>query len=62
MDEWEVVPMVAAATGMKAQEQGVAALSKTKEELHRQASKIIRQARDVTHLLMREGIIAQAPN
>jgi malate dehydrogenase (oxaloacetate-decarboxylating) len=62
MDEWEVVPLIAAVTGMKAQEQGVAALTKSKEGLHREASNIIRQARDTTHLLMREGIIPQSPN
>lgn len=58
MDDWEVVPQIAVATAMKAQELGVAALSKTKPQLLREASSIIRQARDATHLLMREGQIA----
>ena len=60
MDEWQVVPQVAVATAMKAQEQGVAALTKTEEELHREASNIIRRARDATQVLMREGIITPA--
>ena len=60
MDEWEVVPLVAAATAMKAQEQGVAGLAKTREELQREATRMIQQARDTTRLLMREGIIAPA--
>src|SRR5690606_18001506 len=62
MDEWEVVPHVAVATAMKAQEQLVAGLSKTKEELYREASALIQSARQTTQLLMREGVIAQAPN
>ncbi len=57
MDEWEVVPQVAVATAMQAQQEGVAALSKTAEQLHREASHIIGQARETTHVLMREGII-----
>ncbi len=44
MDEWEVAPLIAVATAMKAQEQGVAALNKTKEELHEEATHTIRQA------------------
>jgi malate dehydrogenase (oxaloacetate-decarboxylating) len=61
MDEWEVFPRVAAATAMKAQEQGIARLSKTREQLLGQAAKVIRQAREATQLLMREGCIPQAP-
>ena len=61
MDEWEVFPREAVATAMKAQEQGIARLSKTREQLYREASKTIRQARETTQLLMREGLIAGAP-
>jgi len=57
MDEWEACPRVAAATALKAQEQGLARLSRTREQLHEGAVKIIRQAREATRLLMREGII-----
>lgn len=57
MDEWEVFPRVAVATAMKAQEQGVALQSKTRDTLYREASDKIRDARETTHLLMREGLI-----
>ena len=58
MDEWEVFPQVAVRTALKAQEQGVASLAKTEEQLHREATEIIRRARDTTHVLMRVGLIA----
>lgn len=61
MDEWEVVPRVAVATAMKAQEQGVAKLKKGREEIHDQAAKTIRAVRDATDALMREGIIPPPP-
>jgi malate dehydrogenase (oxaloacetate-decarboxylating) len=57
MDEWEVVPQVAVATAMKAQEQGVARLTKTAEQLFTDATHMIRQVRATTELLMREKII-----
>jgi len=59
MDEWEVFPHVAVATALKAQEQGIARLFKTREELYDQAAKVIRDAREATQLLMREGYIPQ---
>ncbi len=61
MDEWEVFPREAVATAMKAQEQGIARLSKTREQLYEEASIIIKQAREATQCLMREGFIAPAP-
>jgi malate dehydrogenase (oxaloacetate-decarboxylating) len=61
MDEWEVYPREAVAAAMKAQEQGIARLSKTREQLYEEASVIIRQAREATQCLMREGFIAPAP-
>jgi len=61
MDEWEVFPREAVATAMKAQEQGIARLSKAREQLYEEASKIIREAREATQLLMREGLIPRAP-
>ena len=61
MDEWEVFPREAVATAMKAQEQGIARLKKTREQLYEEASNIIRQAREATQCLMREGFIAPAP-
>ena len=61
MDEWDVYPREAVAAAMKAQEQGIARLSKTREQLYEEASVIIRQAREATQCLMREGFIAPAP-
>jgi len=61
MDEWEVYPREAVAAAMKAQEQGIARLSKTREQLYEEASVIIKQAREATQCLMREGFIAPAP-
>ena len=61
MDEWDVFPREAVAVAMKAQEQGVARLTATREELFTQASATIKAARDGVQLLMREGMIAPAP-
>jgi malate dehydrogenase (oxaloacetate-decarboxylating) len=61
MDEWDVFPREAVAVAMKAQEQGVARLHATREELYAQASATIKAARDGVHLLMREGLIAPVP-
>jgi malate dehydrogenase (oxaloacetate-decarboxylating) len=61
MDDWEVVPREAVATAMKAQEQGLAKLSKSREELFREASTTIQEARQVTHTLMKEGLIRPVP-
>jgi hypothetical protein len=47
---------------MKAQEQGIARLSKTPEQLSAEATRIIAQARDTTRLLMKEGLIPGVPN
>jgi malate dehydrogenase (oxaloacetate-decarboxylating) len=58
MDEWEVFPREAVATAMKAQEQGIALLEKSREELYAQAEATIRQARESVQMLMREGFIA----
>jgi len=61
MDEWEVFPREAAAVAMKAQEQGVARLQATRQELFDRAAATIKAARDEVHLLMREGFIAPVP-
>jgi len=46
---------------MKAQEQGVARIKASREELAKQAEKMIRQSRETTTLLMKEGLIPPAP-
>ena len=61
MDDWEVFPREAAAVAMKAIEQGVAILPCTYEEEHERASFLIRQARDMTQLLMDENFIPEPP-
>ncbi|HXQ23343.1 MAG TPA: NADP-dependent malic enzyme [Candidatus Acidoferrales bacterium] len=62
MDEWEIVPRIAVATAMQAQQQGIARLSKTREQLYAEASERIRTARAATQLLMQEGIIPRVPS
>jgi malate dehydrogenase (oxaloacetate-decarboxylating) len=61
MDDWEVFPREAVATAMKAQEQGLALLSKSREELYAQAEATIRQARETVQVLMKEGLIPEPP-
>ncbi|MEW6231848.1 MAG: NADP-dependent malic enzyme [Chloroflexota bacterium] len=61
MDEWEVYPREAVAVAMKAQEQGIARISATPEELMKKASAIIKRSRELTQSMMREGYIAPAP-
>jgi malate dehydrogenase (oxaloacetate-decarboxylating) len=61
MNEWEVYPREAVAVGLKAIEQGVARVVRTRDELMKMAETTIRRARDEAHLLMREGLIAEAP-
>ncbi|MBN1201475.1 MAG: NADP-dependent malic enzyme [Anaerolineae bacterium] len=61
MDDWEVFPREAAAVAIKAQEQGIAQLTTTYEEEYQRAAEIIRCAREMTQLLMREGFIPEAP-
>lgn len=61
MDQWEIFPRVAVATAMQAQDQGVAALSKTREELQDNATAVISAARHAAEVLVRERIIAPLP-
>ena len=61
MDEWEVFPREAAAVGVKAQEQGVARLTISHEELLSKAKETIRQAQDMTRFLMEKELIPPVP-
>jgi malate dehydrogenase (oxaloacetate-decarboxylating) len=61
MDEWEVFPREAAAVGMKAQEQGLAKVQMSYDQLLQNAMTIIRRSRELTQTMMREGFIADAP-
>jgi malate dehydrogenase (oxaloacetate-decarboxylating) len=57
MDEWAVVARVAAAVALKAQEEGLARISKTREELYASALHTISEARRALDVLMREQVI-----
>jgi len=61
MDEWETFPREAVAVAMKAQEQGVASLELTRDQLYAKASATIKAARDQVQLLMDEAMIAPMP-
>ncbi len=61
MDDWEVFSREAAAVGMKAQEQGVARLTMSYDQLFEHASQIIGRSRRLTSMMMEEGFIAEAP-
>ena len=57
MDDWEVFPREAAAVAMKAQEQGVARVQLSHDELLEQARQIIKRSRDLTHMMMDQEFI-----
>jgi len=61
MDEWTVFPREAVAVALKAQEQGVARLSLSREELYDMAETRIRQARDMVQFLMEKELIPPMP-
>ena len=61
MTDWEVFPREAAAVGVKAQEQGVARLTKSRDELLAVATATIRQAQEMARVLMDQGIIQPVP-
>jgi malate dehydrogenase (oxaloacetate-decarboxylating) len=62
MEDWEVFAREAVAVGMKAQEQGVARLTKSYEELYEHARTIIGRSRSMTQKMMCDGFIAAAPD
>jgi malate dehydrogenase (oxaloacetate-decarboxylating) len=61
MDEWEASIREAVAVGMKAIEQGVAREAPSREELTRQAEKMIKESREATALLMKSELIPPVP-
>ena len=61
MEDWEVFPYEAAAVGMKAIEQGIARKKVSRQELYETALATIKNAREQTKLLMREGLIPSPP-
>ena len=61
MEDWQVFAREAAAVGMKAQEQGVARLTKSYDELYQHALAMIGRSRNLTRMMMDEGFIAPVP-
>ena len=61
MEEWKIVPRIAAATARKAQEQGLAQLSKATELLMEEATARILTVRQGLSHFMKEGIIPPPP-
>jgi malate dehydrogenase (oxaloacetate-decarboxylating) len=61
MDDWEVFPREAAAVAMKAQEQGLARIQMSYDEVYAHAHKIIKRSRDLTRLMMEQDFIEEAP-
>ena len=61
MGEWDVFVREAVAVGLKAIDQGVAQEKLSREELTKQAEKMVREARGTVDLLMRAGLVPPAP-
>jgi malate dehydrogenase (oxaloacetate-decarboxylating) len=61
MDDWEVFPREAAAVAMKAQEQGLARIPKSYEEIYEHALAMITRSRKMTQVMMEQGFIDKAP-
>jgi malate dehydrogenase (oxaloacetate-decarboxylating) len=57
MDDWEIFPREAVAVAMKAQEQGIARVKASREQLYQDAMAIIKHSREQVQLLMKEGMI-----
>jgi len=58
MDEWQVYPRVAAATGAAACAEGLARLPRPRAEIEALATERIAAARSLAAALEREGLIA----
>jgi malate dehydrogenase (oxaloacetate-decarboxylating) len=61
MDEIEVFAREAVAVGMKAIDQGVARVKKSRKDLYENALALIRRAREETQFLMQDGFIRPPP-
>lgn len=58
MDDWALHPRVAVAAATAAQEEGLARVTRTPEEVEAEAGRLMQGARDATAALMRAGLIA----
>ncbi len=61
MDEWEVFPREAVACALQSIKEGVARVKLSKQELLYRATRIIKNARESTHLLMEKELIPPTP-
>jgi malate dehydrogenase (oxaloacetate-decarboxylating) len=61
MADWQMVPRVAAATAMKAQEAGLASIVHTRKEYIDIATRRILDVRQTLQVMMREGLIEAMP-
>ncbi len=61
MDDLEAILRVSVATAMRAQNEGIARLTKTEDQLREQADAIIRHARAMTDCLMQAVLITNGP-
>jgi malate dehydrogenase (oxaloacetate-decarboxylating) len=61
MEDWQVFAREAASVGVMAQEQGVARLTKSYDELYEHAYEMIDRSRRITQFMMEEGFIAAVP-
>ena len=61
MEDWEVFVREAVAVGLKAIEQGVAREKLSREELTKQAEKMVKESRETVATLMKTGLILPMP-
>jgi len=61
MDEWEVFPREAVACALQSIKEGVARVKLSRQELWDRAASIIKNVRESTSLLMKEGLIPPPP-
>jgi malate dehydrogenase (oxaloacetate-decarboxylating) len=61
MSEWEIYPLQAVETGLKAIEQGIARKKLSRAEIYERADSIIRRTQDAVKALMQQGFIDAPP-
>lgn len=61
MDDWDIFPLEAAEVALCAQRQGVARVTRTREELYENARRTIQRARDLTSCMSAQGFIPPPP-
>ena len=62
MDEWEVFIREAVVVGMKAIDQGLAQVKRSRAELQEMSQKTITRSRDMVQTLMKENYISEPPD